>query len=92
MKERVIMTATLQKWGNSQGIRIPKQIVKDLSLKENDVLSIESVNDTIVFKKVKVHKSLKDRLEEFYHKPISKIKKITVNEIDTGKPVGEEIW
>lgn len=86
------MTATLQKWGNSQGIRIPKQIIKDLSLKENDILSIERIDNTIVFKKAKVHKSLKDRLEQFYNKPISKIKKIEVEEIDTGSPVGEEIW
>lgn len=86
------MTATLQKWGNSQGIRIPKQIIKDLSLKENDILSIERIDNTIVFKKAKVHKSLKDRLEEFYDKPISKIKKIEVEEVDTGSPVGEEIW
>ncbi len=86
------MTATLQKWGNSQGIRIPKQIIKDLSLKENDILAIERIDDTIVFKKAKVHKSLKDRLEEFYHKPISKIKKLIAEEIDTGSPVGEEIW
>lgn len=86
------MTATLQKWGNSQGIRIPKQIIKDLSLKENDILSIERIDNVIVFKKAKVHKSLKDRLEEFYNKPISKIKKLVVEEIDAGTPVGEEIW
>lgn len=59
------MTTTLQKSGNSNGIRIPKQIIKDLSLK--------------------------DRLEKFYNKPISKINKIEVEEIDTGSPVGEEI-
>lgn len=86
------MTATLQKWGNSQGVRIPKQIIKDLNLKENDVLSIEKIDDTIVFKKAKIHKSLKDRLEEFYNKPISKIKKLVIEEIDTGRQVGEEIW
>ena len=86
------MTVTLQKWGNSQGIRIPRQIIKDLVLKENDILSIEKIDDTIVFKKAKVHKSLKNRLEEFYHKPISKIKKLVIEEIDTGSPVGEEIW
>ena len=86
------MTVTLQKWGNSQGIRIPRQIIKDLVLKEKDILSIEKIDDTIVFKKAKVHKSLKNRLEEFYHKPISKIKKLVTEEIDTGSPVGEEIW
>ena len=86
------MTATLQKWGNSQGVRIPKQIIKDLNLSENDLLTIERIDNTIVFKKVNSHKSLKDRLEEFYNKPISKIKKVDVKEIDAGKPVGEEIW
>lgn len=86
------MTATLQKWGNSHGIRVPKQFLNDLDIKVNDKLSIVMVNDEIVIKKEKTHKTLKERLENFYKKPISKIKRIEVEEIDTGSPVGDEIW
>lgn len=86
------MTAVLQKWGNSSGIRIPKQVLVDLNIKVNDKLSIHSVNDEIIIKKEKKHKTLEERLTEFYKKPISKIKKLNVDEIDTGNSVGDEIW
>ncbi len=86
------MTATLQKWGNSHGIRVPKQFLNDLDIKVNDKLSIAVINDEIVIKKEKTHRTLKERLEDFYKKPISKIKAIEVEEIDTGSPVGDEIW
>jgi len=86
------MTAVLQKWGNSSGIRIPKQVLVDLNIKVNDKLSIRSVNDEIIIKKEKKHKTLEERLTEFYKKPISKIKKLNVDEIDTGNSVGDEIW
>ena len=85
------MTATLQKWGNSNGIRIPKQVLIDLDIKVNDKLLISSVNDEIIIKKDKKHKTLQERLEEFYKKPISKIKMLDVEEIDTGDRVGDEI-
>ena len=86
------MTAVLQKWGNSSGIRIPKQVLMDLNIKVNDKLSIRSVNDEIIIKKEHGHKTLEERLTEFYKKPISKIKKLNVDEIDTGNSVGDEIW
>lgn len=86
------MTAVLQKWGNSSGIRIPKQVLVDLNIKVNDKLSIRSVNDEIIIKKEKKHKTLEERLTEFYKKPISKIKNLNVDEIDTGNSVGDEIW
>ena len=86
------MTAVLQKWGNSSGIRIPKQVLVDLNIKVNDKLSIRSINDEIIIKKETKHKTLEERLTEFYKKPISKIKKLNVDEIDTGNSVGDEIW
>lgn len=86
------MVATLQKWGNSNGIRIPKQVLIDLEIKVNDKLQISSANGEIIIKKEKTHKTLEERLVEFYNKPISKIKKNKVKEIDTGDIVGDEIW
>ena len=42
------MEARLQKWGNSDGIRIPSSILKSLNIKTNDILNIEQVDDKIV--------------------------------------------
>jgi len=39
------MTTTLQRWGNSQGVRIPKNLVETLGLKIGSDLSIELSED-----------------------------------------------
>ena len=36
---------TLQKWGNSQGIRLPKILLDELGWSENDELSISKDDD-----------------------------------------------
>ena len=35
--EVIIMEAKLQKWGNSDGLRIPSSFLKALNLKTNDI-------------------------------------------------------
>ncbi len=42
------MEARVQKWGNSNGIRIPSSILKSLSVKTNDILNIEQQEDKII--------------------------------------------
>ena len=44
---------TLQKWGNSQGIRLPKFLLDELGWSENDELSISKDDDKIIIKKQK---------------------------------------
>ncbi len=58
------MQATIQKWGNSQGIRIPKAFLEALGMAENDLAELSRVNDHIVIKKVK--KESKLALEQIY--------------------------
>lgn len=84
------MIVTLQKWGNSSGIRIPKQILIDLDIKINDELSIRSFNDEIIVKKEFRYRTLQNYLEDFYKTPITKI--FNVDEIDTEFNLGDEIW
>ena len=47
------MEVKLQKWGNSNGIRIPNFILKALNLKPNDKVEIREENDQIIISKVK---------------------------------------
>ena len=73
------MNVTIQKWGNSQGIRIPKTVL----------------DDSIILKKITntKHIALQERLETFYGKTLNMIDKIeSYQEIETGEPVGDEIW
>ena len=84
------MTATLQKWGNSQGIRLPKQILTELSIKENDLLTIVRVDNNIIIQKAKPHKTLQVRLESFYNKPLCEIKELNALFMDFNPQIGYE--
>lgn len=89
------MNTVIQKWGNSQGIRIPKVILDETGFSENDRVEIIADNNSIILKKLnkKEHMTLSDRLEAFYKMPIDKIDSIEqYDEIDTGNAVGEEVW
>ena len=74
----------IRSWGNSQGIRIPKDILEQMQLKISDVLDLEVIDDTIVLRKQFVHKSFEERLAEYNGG-------ITVCDFDWGEPVGREI-
>ncbi len=74
----------IKAWGNSQGIRIPKEILEQMQLKVSDVLDIEIENDAIVLKKQFVHKTFEERLAEFDGE-------ISFYDFDWGEPKGREI-
>lgn len=79
------MKATIQKWGNSLAIRIPKNITQDSRVSEGSNIDIMIENGNIVLVPVKKEYSLKEL-----------IKNITVenlhSEISTGDRTGGEIW
>ena len=45
------MYATIQKWGNSQGLRIPKAILDAVGLRENDRVELIQREDSIQIKR-----------------------------------------
>jgi antitoxin MazE len=91
--EAVKLQTTIVKWGNSQGIRIPKTFLKDIHVSENDPVDIMVSDETIIIKKIKniKHKTTKERLVEFYGAN-SDQKGARQSEIDWGKAVGKEAW
>ncbi len=88
------MYATIQKWGNSQGVRIPKALLDSLGIFENDRVELMQQQDSIIMKKVKTlqHKTLEERLTAFYGKPIEQIPQLSDEEVDWGKAEGVEAW
>jgi len=87
------MQTNVVKWGNSHGIRLPKAFLQDIKISENDPVDISLENEKIIIKKIeqKDHKTIKKRLMDFYGKDYEK-HSISQNEIDWGKPVGNEVW
>ena len=82
------MLAKIQKWGNSQGLRISKNLLVDAQLDVGDEVNI-SVEEGILIvapaKRVRGRHSLEDlvaRIPESYQP----------GEINWGEPVGKEVW
>ena len=88
------MYATIQKWGNSNGLRVPKALLDAVGLRENDRVELVQNHDSITIKKVCPiqHKTLEERLTSFYGKPVEQIERIRSEEIDWGKSEGSEAW
>ena len=76
----------IQKWGNSQGIRIPKKMLETLDLKVNDSISIEEGENCLKIKKVEEKLSNIDKLFLNYEDEYEKI------DLDWDNEVGKEIW
>ena len=74
----------IKTWGNSQGIRIPKNILEKLGLHVSDTLQIEVIDDSIVLKKAFKHKTFEERVAEYNGE-------ISICDYDWGEPVGKEI-
>ncbi len=64
----MILTTSISKWGNGQGIRIPKNILEFLKWTESEKVEIIAENDGIKIKKITVHekrKNIKELFEDF---------------------------
>lgn len=80
------MVTKLQRWGNSQGIRIPKQILTETNLSEGDDVDITSNGDVIIIRRMNKAEKVYS-LDELLSGDVLK-----QSEEDWGKNVGKEIW
>ena len=88
MKGVNVIQTSIVKWGNSQGIRLPKTLLSSANLADNDIVEIIAENNMLVIRKVenkKTHKTIQERFENFNGE-------YTFEEWDTGKPVGGEVF
>ncbi len=80
------MEVRIQKWGNSQGLRLTKHILESAKMEVGDDLEIVVENEEIILKKKKKNKYV---LEELVARmPKDYVRK----EEDFGKVVGKEEW
>ncbi len=79
------MTAQIVKWGNSQGIRIPKSIMKECGIGLNEDLLISVNGDKIIIERAFRHRTLEERAAE-YGGDLG-----PYEEFDWGVPMGREV-
>lgn len=86
--------ANIRRWGNSQGIRLSKEILAQMNLQENDTVGINVYDGKMTVEKINKPKylNLAERLEAFYKKTIDEIYIESTQEVDVGDPKGNEIW
>ena len=56
------MTTTIQKWGNSQGVRIPKMLLDSVNWSENEQIVIIVDNGKLIIEKAKEHKRKNNKI------------------------------
>jgi len=82
------MVTKVQKWGNSQGLRLAKQLLEEARISIGDAVDVTARDGEIVITPVK-----RTRGKQSLHELLSRIPKdCRVGEIDWGKPVGREEW
>jgi antitoxin MazE len=81
------MTATISKWGNSQGLRFPKKVLEELDLSIGDKVRFLIQNDKIILEPVKKPRK-KFKIDELVKQIPSDYK--PQEEFDTN--VGIEEW
>lgn len=89
------MEITLQKWGNSQGIRLSKSLLKDLGITTEKATFEVKIKDKELILRRKKESKLAQRFEGFdyeaYWDNWDKEHPNESKEADWGKPVGKEV-
>ncbi len=81
------MTATISKWGNSQALRLPTEVMKSLELHVGDKVEIDIEAHKLIItplKKTRIKKSLDDLIQ--------KIPPTYQAQEAWGEPMGKEVW
>jgi len=82
------MVTKVQKWGNSQGLRLSKQLLDDAQISVGDEVDVAVRDGVIVVAPVK-HPRGKHSLQQL----VKRIPKdYRAEELDWGRPTGKEVW
>ncbi|MCQ2508777.1 MAG: AbrB/MazE/SpoVT family DNA-binding domain-containing protein [Dorea sp.] len=80
------MKTQIKQWGNSQGIRISKDLLNAANISVDDLLDVQVSDGVIMLLKTFRHRTLEERTAE-YNGDLK-----LDGEFDWGEPVGREVW
>jgi antitoxin MazE len=82
------MITRIQRWGNSQGLRLARQVLEDACISVGDDVDVAARDGMIVIAPVRRVRG-RVSLQEL----VSRIPEdCKVEETDWGEPVGKEVW
>ncbi len=80
------MKITVQKWGNSLAVRIPKTIAQETKIERNAIVDLQIVKGKLVLTPAsKTEYSLSELLRDIEDDNLH-------SEVSTGEPIGTESW
>jgi antitoxin MazE len=80
------MRTRIQKWGNSLGLRIPKSVADEMGVGEGSEVDLSVQSKRLIVRRARKPKLRLDDL-------MRDVSAHNLHEgIDTGSPVGKEIW
>ncbi len=80
------METRIQKWGHSLAIRIPKSLALNIDIKQDEPVDLSIDNGKLVITPLGNREYLLAEL-------LDKVSAENIHgEVDTGKPLGKEIW
>ena len=82
------MMAKIQKWGNSQGLRLKKTLLSDAQLGVGDEVDIRVKDGMLIVTPAKMIRGKYNLKDLFARIP----KNYQTGEVDWGEPVGKEVW
>lgn len=80
------MKTKISTWGNSQGVRLSKEILQEACLYPNDVLDVKAEKGQIILSKSSRHRTLEERAAAYDGQLFLD------GEFDWDEPRGREIW
>ncbi len=60
------MTSIIQKWGNSQGIRIPKSVMEEVNFKSGDCVELIVENGALIIKNPALQQEKRKSIRELF--------------------------
>jgi antitoxin MazE len=79
------METRVKKWGNSQGIRLPKTILEEARLKSGDRVRLSVKDRSILISSTRSKLSLKQLIDRIAPGNLH-------SAVETGGPKGREVW
>jgi antitoxin MazE len=83
-----MMVTKVQKWGNSQGLRLTRQLLADAGIAVGDEVDVSAANGKIVISPARQVRGRYDINELVAQIP----KGYVPEEVNWGAPVGQEEW
>lgn len=83
---RTLLARSVQRWGNSSAVRIPKRVMEQAGLADGDEIFFEVESPGVVVMRIA---KKEPTLEDLVNQVTSKNRH---HEVDWGTPVGGEVW